>query len=326
MKKDNKKMTRKMISIIIPVYNEEEVLDKLYDELVKFREKVKDYDFEFLFLNDGSKDKSLDMIKSYRKKDKDISYISFARNFGKEVCMLAGLDYAKGDAIVFMDADLQDPPEVINEFIKYWEMGYDDVYGRRKARHGETWLKKWTSSMYYKLVNKMSRYPIQIDTGDFRLLDRRVVNLLKQTREGSRSNKTLFSWAGYKKKEVLFDRPERAAGDTKWNYGSLINLAIDGITSITTSPLRISIALAMILALVMFIYIITLIVFAVKGFDINPINYLMLGVIFLSILNFGVLGIMGEYIGRMFKESKNRPLYFIDEYNDVKENNKNILK
>ena len=316
-----KENEKKLISVVIPVYNEEEVLDELYKELVILRNKANKYDFEFLFLNDGSKDKSLEMIKGFRQQDDSISYINFARNFGKELSVLGGLDYARGDAVIFMDADLQDPPEVIHEFIKYWEMGYDDVYGRRRTRKDESWLKKFTAKRYYRFMNKISRVPIQIDTGDFRLLDRRVVNLLKKTRETSRSNKTLFSWVGYKKKEVLFDRPERIAGKTKYNYGTLINLAIDGITSVTTGPLKIAFLAAFILFFLLSVYIVVLVILALNNMPFSSINYIIMSMIFLSIINLVVLGIIGEYLGRIFNETKNRPTYFVDEYNGVKETN-----
>ena len=169
----------KKISIIVPAYNEEEALPLMYERLYKVLEKIKNYDFEVLFVDDGSKDKTLSIIKEYRKYDKRISYVSFARNFGKELAMIAGLDYAKGDAVIFIDADLQDPPELIPEMIKLWEEGYDDVYAQRKSRKGETFLKKFTSKMYYKVLQSLTRVPIQKDTGDFRLLDRRCVNALR---------------------------------------------------------------------------------------------------------------------------------------------------
>ena len=172
----------KKVSIIIPAYNEEESLPLLYDRLSKVILNLKNYEFELLFINDGSKDNTLKIIKGLREKDSKISYVDFSRNFGKEVAMIAGLDYAKGDCVIFIDADLQDPPELIPELIKYWEEGYDDVYARRKSRKGETFLKKFTSKMYYKVLQSLTRVEIQKDTGDFRLLDRRCVNALKQLR------------------------------------------------------------------------------------------------------------------------------------------------
>lgn len=217
----------KLITIIIPAYNEEEALPYLYERLTRLINDINNYNFEILFINDGSKDNTYNMIKDLREKDNRISYVNFSRNFGKETAMIAGLDYATGDAVIFMDADLQDPPELIPELIKYWEMGYDDVYARRKSRAGETFLKKFTSKMYYKVLQSLTRVEIQKDTGDFRLLDRRCVNALKKLRESQRCSKSMFSWIGYKKKEVLYDRDPRIAGITKWNYIKLIDLAID---------------------------------------------------------------------------------------------------
>ena len=230
----------KKIVIIIPAYNEEQAIPYLYERLKNIINKLDNYEFEMLFINDGSKDRTLEIIKELRKKDKRISYVNFSRTFGKETAMIAGLDYANGDCAIFIDADLQDPPELIPELIKYWEEGYDDVYARRNSRQGETFLKKFTSKLYYKLLQSLTKVEIQQDTGDFRLLDKRCVNALKKMRETQRCSKSMFSWIGYKKKEVRFDRNPRIAGKTKWNYKKLIDLAIDGITTFTTSPLRIS--------------------------------------------------------------------------------------
>lgn len=192
----------KTITIIVPAYNEEEALPYFFDRIKNVVDDIKNYNFEILFINDGSKDKTLEIIKKYKEKENRISYVNLSRNFGKEVAMIAGLDYAKGDAIVFMDADLQDPPELIPELIKWWEEGYDDVYAKRKTRAGETWLKKFTSKMYYKVLQSLTNVQIQKDTGDFRLLDKRCVNALKKMRETQRCSKSMFSWIGYKKKEV----------------------------------------------------------------------------------------------------------------------------
>lgn len=312
----------KKISIIIPAYNEEDSLPYLYERLTKLIDDIKNYEFEILFVNDGSKDKTLEIIKEYRKKDNRFAYVNLSRNFGKEIAMIAGLDYAKGDAVVFMDADLQDPPELLPELIKYWEEGYDDVYARRKTRDGETFLKKFTSKMYYRVLQKLTNIQIQKDTGDFRLLDRRCVNALKKLRESQRCSKSMFSWIGYKKKEVLFDREPRVAGKTKWNYKKLIDLAIDGITSFTTSPLRLSTYLTIptfITLAVYFIYVI------VKSCTIHEPIQAFQAIILINLFFFGIIilliGIIGEYLGRIFNETKNRPLYFIDEYNGEKEKN-----
>ena len=250
----------KKVSIIIPAYNEEETLPLLYERLKKLMDSIDNYEFEILFINDGSKDKTLEIIKMLRAQDKRINYVNLSRNFGKEIAMIAGLDYATGDCVVFMDADLQDPPELISEFLKYWEQGYDDVYARRKSRKGETWLKKFTSKMYYNVLQHLTKVPIQKDTGDFRLLDKRCVNALKKLRETQRNSKSMFSWIGYNKKEVLYDRDPRIAGKTKWNYKGLVDLAIDGITSFSTGPLRLSTYIAIPTFILLFIYTIYVII------------------------------------------------------------------
>ena len=193
---------KKLITILVPAYNEQDVLSMLYDRLLSLMNTVTNYDFEILFVNDGSKDNTLNIIKDLRSVDKRICYVNLSRNFGKETAMIAGLDYAKGDAVIIIDADLQDPPELIPDMIKYWEQGYDDVYAKRKSRKGETWLKKFTSKMYYKTLQSVTKIEIQKDTGDFRLLDRRCVEALKQIRESQRYTKGLFSWIGYNKKEI----------------------------------------------------------------------------------------------------------------------------
>lgn len=312
----------KLITLIISVYNEEAVLDLLYERLKQLRKEIPNYNFEFLFIDDGSKDKSLDIIKNYRKSDKDVSYVSFARNFGKEIGMLAGIDYAKGDAVVFMDADLQDPPELIKEFIKYWEQGYDDVYAKRKRRKDETFVKKMTAKMYYRVLSKLSSVPIQIDTGDFRLIDKRVVNALKKAREESRTMKSMFSWVGYNKKEVLFDRPGRAKGETKLNYKKLIHLAIDGITSLSIVPLQLIKYFAIpsvIIFMVYFIYIIISLLTNKGVLESNKIIVLL--ILFFGSIQFLFTSVMSEYIARIFLETKKRPVYLVDEYNGEKEKN-----
>lgn len=312
----------KKITIIVPSYNEEEALPYLYERLNTIINDLNQYEFEVLFVNDGSKDKTLELIKEMREKDNRISYVNFSRNFGKETAMIAGLDYATGDAVIFIDADLQDPPEVIPELLKWWEEGYDDVYARRNSRKGETFLKKFTSKMYYKVLQSLTRVEIQKDTGDFRLLDRRCVNALKKMRETQRCSKSMFSWIGYKKKEVMYDRDPRIAGKTKWNYVKLIDLAIDGITAFTTSPLRVSTFLSIPTFLSFVIYLIYIIVKCITT-NSQIAGYQTL--ILLNLFFFGVIilliGIIGEYLGRIFNETKNRPLYFVDEYNGEKEQN-----
>ena len=312
----------KKISIIIPAYNEEESLPLLYDRLKKLMDDMKDYEFEILFVNDGSKDKTIEIIKDFRSKDERICYVDFSRNFGKEIAMIAGLDYATGDCVIFMDADLQDPPELIPELVKYWEEGYDDVYAKRRSRKGETWLKKFTSKMYYRVLQHLTKVEIQEDTGDFRLLDRRCVNALKKLRESQRNTKSRFSWIGYKKKEVLYHRDPRIAGTTKWNYKKLIDLAIDGITSFTTSPLRLATYVAIPTFIVLFVYFVYVIIkcFVIHQ-AIQAFQAIILLILFFSGIQILLFGIIGEYLGRIFNETKNRPLYLVNEYNGKKEMN-----
>ncbi len=312
----------KKVTIIIPAYNEEESLPYLYERLEKLINEIKNYEFEILFVNDGSKDNTIKLIKEYRKKDSRISYVDFSRNFGKETAMIAGLDYATGDCVIFMDADLQDPPELIPEMLKYWEEGYDDVYAQRKTRKGETWLKKFTSKMYYKVLQSLTRVEIQKDTGDFRLLDKRCVNALKKMRETSRCSKSMFSWIGYNKKAIFYDRDARVAGKTKWNYKKLVNLAIDGITSFTTSPLRISTYIAIPTFFALLTYFIYVIVkCCMQHVAIQAFQAIILLLLFFFGIQILLFGIVGEYLGRIFNETKNRPLYLVNEYNDKKELN-----
>ena len=312
----------KKISIIIPLYNEKEAIPTLYERILKVILSIEEYEFEILFINDGSTDDSLEIIKILRKKDDRISYVNLSRNFGKEIAMIAGIDYATGDAVIFLDADLQDPPEVIPQLIERWEEGYDDVYAKRKSRKGETFFKKFTSKMYYRILQKLTNVPIQEDTGDFRLLDRRCVNALKKLRESQRSSKSMFSWIGYNKKEVLFDRDPRIAGKTKWSYKKLIDLAIDGITSFTTSPLRLATYISIPTFIILFIYFIYVIAksIAIKE-PVQAFQAIILLILFFSGIQILLFGIIGEYLGKIFNETKNRPLYFVDEYNGEKESN-----
>lgn len=313
---------KKLVTILVPAYNEQEVLKLLYDRLQKIMDEQSKYNFEILFVNDGSKDDTLKIIQNLRKNDNRICYLNLSRNFGKETAMIAGLDYSKGDCVVIIDADLQDPPELIPQMLKYWEDGYDDVYAKRKSRKGETFMKKFTSKMYYKTLQSVTNIEIQKDTGDFRLLDRRCVEALKQIRESERYTKGLFSFIGYNKKEILYDRDPRAAGTTKWNYGKLINLSIDGLTSFTTAPLRWSAILGILVSLAGFIYMMVIIFKTILyGVDVPGYSSTMVVILFLGGIQLIFLGVIGEYLGRAFYETKGRPLYFVDRYNDEKETN-----
>ena len=228
--------------------------------------------------------------------------------------MLAGMDYADGDALVIMDADLQDPPELLPDMITWWEKGYRDVSARRHSREGETFFKKWSSHVYYKLLKKLTSVPVQQDVGDFRLLDRRCVQALCSMRECQRYTKGLFSWIGFEKKEILFDRPPRAAGKTKWNYWQLFNLAVDGITSFTTAPLRMASFAGCLLAFLAALYMCFIVVRTLLcGGDVAGYPSLISVILFIGGVQLMFMGIMGEYIGRIYNESKGRPPYIADE-------------
>lgn len=305
----------KAITIIVPVYNEEATLGRLIDRLDLLADSQPNYRFEYLFIDDGSKDRTFELIKQHAAENPRISYVSLSRNFGQEVAMLAGLDKAEGDAVVIIEADLQDPPELVPDMIKLWEDGYDDVYARRNTRKGETWLKKTTASMYYKVLQRSSRVEIQRDTGNFRLLDRRCVLALRQMRERERQAKALFSWIGYKKVEIVYDRDPRADGETKWSYPALINLAINGITSFTIAPLRAASISGFVISFAAVVYIILIIVQTLFTNN-HQAGWpaIMCVVLFLGGIQLISLGIIGEYVGRIFNETKRRPLYLVDEY------------
>ncbi|WP_086315252.1 polyisoprenyl-phosphate glycosyltransferase [Enterococcus sp. 7F3_DIV0205] len=305
----------KKITIIVPFLNEEEVLGQLYQRLEQLSQTCSSYQFEYLFVNDGSEDQSVSIILALQEKDSRITLLDLSRNFGKEVAMLAGFDYAKGDAAVVIDADLQQPPELIQEMILWWEQGYSDVYAVRKNRKGETFLKKLLSSSYYKILQKTTRTTIYPHAGDFRLLDRKAINALKELREHERYTKGLYGWIGYRKKELFYDADERAGGATKWRLSSLANLAMNGITSYTTLPLRVSAMIGAVVSVVGFIYMmIVLVQTLLLGASVSGYPSLMIGILFLGGLQLISLGIIGEYLGRVFNETKKRPLYFVEEY------------
>lgn len=309
----------KKVSLLIPAYNEEKVLQLLYQRIKAIIDSLNQYEWEVLFINDGSKDNTLAVLYSIRNQDNRINVLDLSRNYGKEVAMLAGFDYVKGDAVIILDADLQDPPELIPQMLEQWELGYDDVYAKRNSRKGETFIKKKTSQWFYKILQKSTDIPIQLNTGDFRLLDKSCVQALKQIREANRYTKGMFSWIGYNKKEILFDRDPRAAGETKWNYLKLTSLAIEGITSFTTKPLRISTFIGGIISVLSFIYAIYMLYDTIiYGNDVKGYPSLLVTILFLGGIQLLSLGILGEYIARIFIETKNRPTYFARTYNGEK--------
>lgn len=309
---------KKKISLLIPTFNEEKTIPNLYEELsyITNGEMSYVYDFEILFVNDGSTDSTLDIIKELRGKDTRVNYLNLSRNFGKEGAMLAGFDFVNGDCTVILDADLQDPVEVIPEMVKWWEKGYEDVYGCRTTRGKEPWLRKRLSLAFYNFLQRSTKFDILPNVGDFRLLDRRCIEALRQLRETQRYTKGLFCWVGFKKKEVMFDRHDRKDSESSYNFQSLLNLAIDGITSFSTSPLRIASILGFVIALIAFVYLIAIFTKTlIWGNEVQGFPALMCVILFLGGIQLICLGIIGEYVGRIFNESKNRPVYIADSYN-----------
>lgn len=309
----------KKVTIMVPAYNEQAVLPKLFVELDALMGRHKEYDWEILFVNDGSKDNTLEIIKKKREQDKRYCYVNLSRNFGKEKAMAAGFDFATGDCLINMDADLQDPPSLVDQMLKYWEEGYDDVYAKRRNRGEESWLRRNLSLAFYWLLQKMTKIDILPNVGDFRLLDRRCIEALKNLHENERYTKGLYSWIGYNKKEILFDRGNRAAGKTHWSFWSLFGLAIEGIVTFTTKPLRIATVLGILIACFCFVYMLyfwlkTLIV----GDPTTGFPTLIIVMLFLGGIQLLSLGIIGEYVGRIFVETKGRPVYIASEYNDKK--------
>ena len=307
-------MNINMLSVLVPVYNEEDCIQLLYERLVKVLSNLS-CKSEILFVNDGSRDNTLSLIRRLQQKDKMVSFVDLSRNFGKEVAMAAGIDYARGDALAIIDADLQDPPELIFEMLKELEKGYDDVYAKRISRKGESFFKKVTSKIYYSLLKDISDIPIQEDTGDYRMFSKRAIDALRELKENERNMKGLFSYIGFKKKPIYYERDVRVAVSTKWNYWKLTNLAIKGFTSFSKIPLRIVSFVGLIVSLIAFIYLVMVIMrAAIWGDVVTGYPSLMSVILFLGGVQLLALGIIGEYLGIIFSETKKRPAYYINEY------------
>lgn len=317
----------KRVSIIVPAYNEEEVLHYFYDALCNVINPLsRDYDFEVLFINDGSRDNTLHIMKELHIKDSRFNFLDLSRNYGKEIAMLAGFDYVTGDCAIIMDSDLQEPPEVIPMMLKKWEEGFDDVYGKRKHRD-QGFVKKTSSRIYHRLLENMSDVDLDHDAGDFRLLDRKCINAIKTLRESQRYTKGMYSWIGFNKAPVEYDIKERVAGTTKWNYRKLIHLAVDGITSHSVVPLKLASYMGLTVSAIAFIYMIyVLIKAALWGDPVAGFPTLLAVILFLGGFVLLALGIIGEYLGRIFMETKHRPPYFIKSINGENPSNQKICK
>ncbi|MFP5274010.1 glycosyltransferase family 2 protein [Coleofasciculus sp.] len=299
------------VSIVVPVHNEEVNIDYLFERLESVLHSLK-LKYEIICVDDGSKDNTLACLIKHHYQNSAIKVVSLSRNFGKEIALTAGIDYANGAAVVPIDADLQDPPELIRELVAKWREGYDVVYATRGSRQGESWLKRFTANAFYRVICRMSRVPIPRNTGDFRLLDRRVVEVIKQMPERTRFMKGLFAWVGFKQISIFYDRAPRYKGKTKWNYWRLWNFAVDGITSFSLVPLKIWSYMGVVLSLLAFFYAAFLIIRTlILGIVVPGYASLMVVNLFLGGIQLITLGIIGEYLGRVYEEVKQRPLYLV---------------
>ena len=310
-------------SIVVPVYNEDEVIIESYKRLKQVLDSLQET-YEILFVNDGSKDKTAAIISELCEMDINLKLINFSRNFGHQIAITAGMDFAVGDAIVVIDADLQDPPEVIPKMIAKWKEGYDVVYGKRLERQGETFFKKLTAKIFYRFLKKMTDVEIPVDAGDFRLIDRKVCDALKQVNERNRYIRGLISWLGFKQTGVEFTRDKRFAGETKYPLKKMLKFAFDAITSFSYKPLTLAAYSGMIVSLFSFAYLIVVIYLKLftdityPGWaSILAVNLFFNGIILI------ILGIIGEYIGRIYDEAKGRPLYLVSHLKNFDKDQKN---
>lgn len=303
-----------LLSVVVPAFNEVEGLGRFHERLAAVLDGL-NCSGEVVYVNDGSTDATWAVMRELAKRDERVSLVELSRNFGKEIALTAGLDHARGDAVVVIDADLQDPPELIPELLAGWREGFDVVYAQRTRRHGESWFKRATAGAFYRVIQRLSRVYIPRDTGDFRLLSRRAVNALIQLREQHRFMKGLFAWVGFPQKAVPYERDPRFAGETKWNYWKLWNFALDGLTAFSNVPLKVASYLGGLVAVLALIYgafvVIKTLIF---GEPVQGYPSMMVAILFLGGVQLMFIGVMGEYLGRMFDETKNRPLYFVQAY------------
>lgn len=318
---------KKKISIVIPCYNEEAVLPELFERITKAASQWKNYRYEVICIDDGSIDRTWNLLQEQHARDSRWNALSFSRNFGHQIAITAGIEVAKGDAVVLIDADLQDPPEVIHQMITKWDQGYDVVYGTRTERHGETSFKKGTAKLFYRLLNYLSDVTIPMDTGDFRLMSRKVVDTLRLMPERDRFMRGMVSWVGFKQIALPYKRNKRVAGESKYPLKKMLRFATDGILSFSTKPLKISIVMGIfcaLLAMLGILYALFLRLFTdiwVEGW-----TALMIAVLFIGGVQLITVGILGEYIGRIFNETKNRPLYVVQEHLDTSKEGTSLLR
>ncbi len=308
------------ISIVIPMYCEEEVVQECYNRIIEVFKRIENYEYELVCVDDGSKDKTLEILNSIAEKDKNVKIISFSRNFGHQCAVTAGLRYASGDAVVIIDADLQDPPELIPKMIKMWKQGSDVIYGKRKTREGESKFKLLTAKMFYKTLNALSDVDIPKDTGDFRLVDKKIVDVINSLPEHNKFLRGLFSWVGFEQEALEYERKERFAGKTKYPFRKMIRLASDGIISFSTKPLKSVGGLGIFSIIISFIILIySILSFIFKWNSLTPgWTSIMITITFFSGIILISLWMIGEYIARIYDESKGRPQYIISKKINIK--------
>lgn len=310
----------KKISVVVPMYYEEEVALECYKRLEGVLSNLENYENEIIFVNDGSKDKTLEILSNIASENKNVKVISFARNFGHQAAVTAGLKYVTGDAILIIDADLQDPPELLPEMLKLWEEGNEVIYGQRKTREGESAFKLFTAKMFYQTLNALSDVEIPKNTGDFRLVDRKVVDTINSLPEHNKFLRGLFSWVGYKQYAFEYERKERFAGKTKYPLKKMIKLAADGIIGFSTKPLKILGGLGIISIIISFIILIySILSFAFEWNNLAPgWTSIMVSITFFAGVQLLSIWVLSEYIGRIYDETKNRPQYVIDKTINIK--------
>lgn len=313
-------VTRKpLVSVVVPVFNETEVVDMFHARMAAVADSTSDYEWEIIYVDDGSSDDSYAKMQSLAEADNRVRLLRFSRNFGHQVAITAGIDQARGDAVAVIDADLQDPPEVIARFIEKWQEGYNVVYGVRERRAGESRMKLLTAGLFYRTLKRLTNIEIPVDVGDFRLLDRRAAQHLNQMRESDRFVRGLVSWIGFRQVGVEYSRDKRYAGETKYPYRKMIKFALDGITSFSTVPLKLASILGYMASSLAFLYLCSVFVQKAMGITVPGFATIIVAIMFLGGVQLICLGILGEYIGRIFNEIKKRPIYIISETYSAKE-------
>lgn len=297
-----------LISIVIPVYNEEDNITNIYEEVKK---QLKGTDIEFLFVNDGSQDNTEDILEKLSKKDSNVKVVNLSKNFGHQIAITCGLDYAGGDAAIIMDSDMQDPPDLIPKMIKKWQEGYDVVYGIRATRDGDNLFKKIPAKIFYKVLKFMSGTEIPQDVGDFRLLSKKVILTLRQTREYQRFLRGIIAWVGFKQTGIEYERPKRFAGRSKYTTLKMVRLALDGVLSFSYFPLRLASFIGLLAAIIAIYMIFYSIYQQTHGNTVRGWSSTIVTMLFLGSIQLIAIGIIGEYLGRIYEEVKKRPLYII---------------